>query len=93
MPLSTPPLVRLTPTGSTPLCRLYVYGARPPLDDNVCENAVPAVSVGRDAGETVMGDAEGVIVIVTCTSPSPVSEPSANSNTSVDPMPVDPLWL
>ena len=43
--------------------------------------------------DTVIADADGVMVIVTRTSPSPNKVPSLNSKTSVEPIPVEPLWL
>ncbi|MDD2925167.1 MAG: hypothetical protein PHW99_08335 [Rhodoferax sp.] len=38
---------------------------RPPLELRVCENGVPAVRVGSVAGFTVIGEADGLIVMVT----------------------------
>lgn len=55
----------LTPTVSSGRHDDATMRQRPPLELRVCENGVPAVRVGSVAGFTVIGEADGLIVMVT----------------------------
>ena len=68
-----------------------VYGWGEEVGSNAIE--VHMHYLRKKLGATVIGEAEALIVIVNWMSPLPVREPSLSSKTSVEPMPVEPLWL
>ena len=71
-----------------------MYDPVPPLEVSVCENGAPTVNAGNAPGETVIGEAEGVMVTLTRTRPKLAQEkkqPSSNSKKSL--VAVSPLCV
>ncbi len=60
----------------------------PPLELRVCENGVPAVRVGSDAGDTTMAEAGGLMVTLKVS-----KSPFSSSSLKVSVVVALPLWV
>lgn len=58
VPLTSPPLFKVSPGGKAPLETTYVYGDVPPLAVKLCEYDAPTVAPGRLGGLIVIGEQE-----------------------------------